>query len=364
MVEPESPVQSGAVRLGAVGDLLLTGVPDSQPRAFGPEIARLLDGCDVVLGNLECTLPGTGETVSTEPRVVADPDAVQQMLAGRFDVVTVANNHAFDCLASGFHATRALLDRLGIAWFGAGDTLAEAARPALVEMRGVRLAFVAAVDGRSGPARFATGEGWGVAPLDVPRLADAIARLREQADHVVVSVHWGEERFRIPSPHQVEQARALAQAGASLILGHHPHVIQGVEVHSGVPIVYSLGNSIACDVPFSDGDVMTWDRTERTGCLLIVELGPHGVSVAAQRPTFDDGRVVEVDPSGFGRRCIARTNRAVARGITLGRYRREAFRVKVMKPVLGHLRWSRLRQLRWRHVRRALAAVVRSLNAE
>ena len=359
---------SGPIRLGAVGDILLTDAAslagDRPPRDIGDELRRRLEACDVVFGNLECTLPGGGETVPTEPRVVASAASVERLLADRFHVVTLANNHTFDCLDDGFHATRDMLNRLGVAWFGAGDDLAEASAPAVLERGGVRLAFIAAVGHRSGPARFAAENDWGVAPLDVPRLAETIARLRDEADHVIVSVHWGEERFRIPSPKQVEQAHALADAGASLILGHHPHVIQGLEVYGGVPIIYSLGNFVADDVPFSDGDVMTWTRTERTGCLLTVDLGPDGATNVTQTPTFDSGATVEKDASGFGDRRNAGVNRALSRGVTLGRYRREYFLVKTVGPALARLRWSRLKRLRLRNLRNALAGLLRAGKAE
>jgi poly-gamma-glutamate synthesis protein (capsule biosynthesis protein) len=298
MADNAAAAQSGTVRLGAVGDLLLTDAAspaaDRPPRDIGDELRRRLEACDVVFGNLECTLPGGGETVPTEPRVVASAAPVERLLAARFHVVTLANNHAFDCLAEGFRATRGLLDRLGVAWFGAGEDLAEAAAPTVLEVGHVRLAFVAAVDHRSGPSRFATEDAWGVAPLDVPRLVETVARLRNEADHVIVSVHWGEERFLIPSPMQIRQAHALADAGASLILGHHPHVVQGLEVYGGVPIVYSLGNFAADDVPFSDGDVMTWNRTERTGCLLTADLGPDGAANVTQTDVMAANGVIHV----------------------------------------------------------------------
>ncbi|MFO8012495.1 MAG: CapA family protein [Phycisphaerae bacterium] len=350
-----------------MGDILLADATvsgEGASRELGDALRRHLEACDVLVGNLECTLPGSGETVPTEPRVVATPESIEAVLAWGFDAVTLANNHTFDCLDDGFHATRDLLNRLGVAWFGAGDDLAEASAPAVLEVGGVRVAFVAAVDHRSGPARFAAEDDWGVAPLDVPRLAKTIGRLRGEANHVVLSVHWGEERFLIPSPMQIEQAHALADAGATLILGHHPHVVQGLEVHGGVPIIYSLGNFVADDVPFSDGDVMTWNRTERTGCLLTVDLGPDGATNVTQTPTFDSGRTVDVDESGFGERRFARANRALARGVTLGRYRREYFLVKTLKPALDHLRWSRLKRLRLRNFRNALAGLFRGRKAE
>lgn len=354
------------LRLAAVGDFLLT---DGQGgAALGPErldgVRPFLDACDLVLGNLECTLPGDEGAVPTEPRVIATPESIRAALGRTFHVVTLANNHAFDCFASGFRRVKAVLDDLGVAHFGAGETLAEAEAPAVLDVRGTRVAFLGAVDERSGPTPFATADGAGVAPFDVARLAERIAAARADADHVVVSVHWGEERFLIPSPAQVDAARRLVEAGASLVVGHHPHVVQGLETCDGRPIAYSLGNFIANEVPFTGGDRVTWTRTGRTGAILTADLSAGGVAGAALVPTYDSGSRIEIERSGFGDRRIARASRALARGVTLGRYRREYFLVKTVRPALDYLRWSRLRRLRLRHIRKALAGLFHAGKAE
>ena len=356
------------VRLAAVGDLLLVAEGegpsrrDAESRLDG--IRSLLDGADVLFGNLECALAAGTEMAPTEPRVVATADQVRGTLEAGFNVVTLANNHAFDYREAGFREVCGLLDRLGVARFGAGDNLAQAAAPARLEVKGIRLAFVGAVDRRSGPSQFATEGQAGVAPLDISRLLDQIRRLRREVDHVIVSLHWGEERLRIPSPVQVEQAHALVAAGASLILGHHAHVVQGLEVYRGVPIIYSLGNFIASEVLFSSGDRVTWNRTGRTGCLLTVELARDGVVAVTQTPTYDDGRRVEPDGTGFGDRRIALVNRALARGVTLRRYRWEFFRVKTLRPALEHLRWSNIKRLSPRKVWKFLAGLGHAHKAE
>src|SRR5690606_18502259 len=137
-------------------------------------------------------------------------------------------------------------------------------------------------------------------------------------------------RFLLPSPQQLRQARMLVESGASLILGHHPHVLQGLETYCGVPIIYSLGNFLADDVYFSDGDAIRWNRLERTGCILLLELTSSGVQVVRQIPTFDDGHLVRVDGSGFGERRIRRSQKAIARGVSARRYRLEYLWVKTI----------------------------------
>ena len=357
------------VRLAAVGDVLLATDPsglgptcDAEARLDG--VRGLLEGCDIVVGNLECALPGSGETVPTEPRVVATPHLVRRVVEGTFNVVSLANNHTFDCLEGGYHQVRDLLKEIQVSCFGAGDDLEGAAAPAVLNVKGIRVALLGAVDERSGARQFAGPHQCGVAPFDMGRMADDIRRLCRQVDHVVVSLHWGEERFLFPSPMQIEQARALAEAGASLVLGHHPHVIQGMEVHQGVPIIYSLGSFLASDVPFANGDVLTWNRAERTGCVLTADLARAGAVNVRQVPIHDRGDRIEVDGSGFGAKRIARANKALSRGVTPARYRREYFRVKTIKPILDHLRWSELKRLRLRSLRNALGGILRARKAE
>jgi poly-gamma-glutamate capsule biosynthesis protein CapA/YwtB (metallophosphatase superfamily) len=361
--------QKTTIRFAAVGDLLLCkgrdGVPCHREREWiSREVRSILAECDVLFGNLEFTLPGDGRHVPTEPRVVGSQESVRSLAAAGFNVLSLANNHAFDCLAGGFQQVRSAVDELGIRHCGAGMNLDEAAAPAIVEVNGLRLAFLAAVDRRSGPYQFAAADRWGVAPFDNDRLAGQIQSLRRQVHHVLVSIHWGEERFLIPSPAQIEQAHAIIDAGASIVLGHHPHVLQGLEFYRGAPIIYSLGNFVADEVCFSDGDAIRWNRTERTGCILFAELSESAVANVRQTPTFDTGRLVELDLGGFGSRRIEKTHRAIARGVSPARYRREHVWVKTIVPILKHLRWSELKKTRPRHLRKMTQMLLQACRAK
>ncbi len=346
-----------SLELLAVGDLMLT----CPPGAAAPvddrlrDVADLLAGADITLGNLECTLPGNGEAVHTEPRVITTPDRIGPLASLGFDVVSLANNHLFDALQSGFDELRALLDHIGVGWFGAGHNVDQARRPAIVERNGIRVAFIGAADERSGTPFFASDHGGGIAPWDVPALAEQIGRLRDEVDHVVVCPHWGEERLRIPSPQQIADARALMDAGASLVIGHHPHVVQGIERYRDGLIAYSLGNCIAGYAGFSDGDAIEWNRTERTGLMLRIRLSSDALLDVESIPIFDDGLAVRVETTGAGEKHLRRVNRRLARGVTPGRYRREHLRVKTLIPILQHLRWGELKRLRWRNIRNACA---------
>jgi len=352
-------IQEGraGARLIAVGDLLLPAGPHGLAASRDMSLAfagvrEALAAGDIVFGNLECTLPGDGSMVPTEPRVISTPEMVRAIQPAGFHVVSLANNHAFDCLQPGFHSLRSLLDEMGIAHFGAGDDLRQAAAPAILEAHGIRVAFLGVADERSGAGPFASADHWGVAPLDLDRLTGQIRELRGNVHHVVVSPHWGEERFLIPSPEQVELARSLVDAGASMVLGHHPHVLQGLELHQGRTIIYSLGNFVACEVPYANGDAVRWNRTERTGCLLTAELIGDAIRDVRQHPTHDDGTRIRLDESPLGRRRIATVNRAIRYGITPARYRREHLSVKTICPIMQHLRWPDSRPPRFQDVLR------------
>lgn len=362
----ETSPATGTLRVAAVGDLLLTAgpldAPSPQQRLAG--LRSLLGGADVAFANLEGTLAGDGKTVETEPRVVCPDGTPEAIAVAGVNVVTLANNHAFDCLAAGFRRTREAVERAGLVHFGAGETLDEATAAAIIERNGLRLAFLAGVAGRSGPSALAAADRPGVAPLDMDRLTHQVRQLATQVNHVFVSLHWGDERFSVPAPAQIAQAHALVDAGASAVLGHHPHVLQGMETYRGAPIIYSLGNFIADDVHWTDGDVMRWNRTERTGCILWLHLDPWCVVSARQQLTFDDGLTVRALTAAGPQRRLRRLNRRVARGVRPWRYRREHLWVRTIRPTIAHLRWRRLRRLRWRNVRNAWRALRGTFTAD
>ena len=346
------------IRFAAVGDILLTAKPDGAVtgrglEALSDDVLELFASCDIVFANLECTLAGC-KTVPTEPRVVSTEKQIQSLRNTGINVVTLGNNHTFDCLDEGFHRLSGVLADLEIPWCGAGLNIAEAFQPEIMETRGVVLAFLGVVDKSSSPFRFAGKSTSGVAPLDTGRVCNIIKDLCRKVDHVIVSPHWGEERFRIPSPEQIKQARAFVDAGASMVLGHHPHVIQGMEFYNRVPIAYSLGNFIANNVYWTSGDYLTWSRFERTGCVLVAEFDTNGVHDVQQIPVFDDGKTVCIERSGWGDRCLSKVNSFLAQGVTPKRYRQEKFRINTIKPILSHLRWSELRHIRPKHLRKAM----------
>jgi poly-gamma-glutamate synthesis protein (capsule biosynthesis protein) len=224
-------------------------VPLSLPEDGGAyeypfrSIAGELRASDIVFGNLECPLSARGRRSGNDTCYSADPAFAEAMAAAGFRVLSFANNHCFDYGETAFLDTLDALGRNGITAVGAGTSLAEARTPALIRVNGVTVAFLAySLVGP--PSIWATSDECGAAPMNPMIVGQDIRRVRRQADFVVLSVHWGIESRAVPYPRTVDLAHDCIDAGADVILGHHPHVPGSVEVYRGRPIFYSLGNFI------------------------------------------------------------------------------------------------------------------------
>lgn len=171
----------------------------------------------------------------------SDPDSVQVLTSGGVDIVTLANNHAMDYKTEGLVDTLETLDQAGIRRVGAGRDLKEARRPEIIEVKGQRIAYL----GYYGGDFSAAGESSaGVNAARNERIAEDIKAIRQQVDWIVVNYHWGKELARYPTAGQIELAHFTIDQGADLVVGHHPHVLQGAEIYKGRAIAYSLGNFI------------------------------------------------------------------------------------------------------------------------
>jgi poly-gamma-glutamate synthesis protein (capsule biosynthesis protein) len=344
------------IRIAAVGDLLLTCQPESTApqrglEALSAEILQLFASCDIVFANLECTLHSDNK-VTSEPRVFSSEAQIRSLKNSGISIVTLGNNHSFDGKDEGFQQLVTLLKELDIPYCGAGKNLKEAQAPTILEVNGKTLAFIAVVDKTSGMTRFAGQETSGVAQLHTGEVCSSIQKLREQVDYVIVSPHWGEERFRHPSPTQIQQAQAFIDAGATLVLGHHPHVLQGMEQDRKAAVFYSLGNFLANEVYWENGDSLTWNRVERTGCIALCEITPEGITQVKQIPIYDDSTSVKIEKSGWGDRCLRRANRLLRKGPSNSSYRFEAFRVRTLLPLVSNLNWKKLQRIRPGHLRK------------
>jgi poly-gamma-glutamate synthesis protein (capsule biosynthesis protein) len=226
-----------------VGQMLLR---DPSLDLFG-DVRELLASGDVRFGNLECQLSDQkGETGKPDRKLVftGPPSGADALRRAGFDIVSLANNHMWDYGKGAFFETLANLERVGVGYVGAGRTRAQAYAATVIERDGFRLAFVAATDvWNQGPIDDYEARDF-VAKADPELVAAEVRRLRADPsiDAIAVSYHGGSEYMEEPEQRARRFARAVVDAGADVLLGHHPHSVQGIGFYRGKPLLYSLGN--------------------------------------------------------------------------------------------------------------------------
>jgi poly-gamma-glutamate synthesis protein (capsule biosynthesis protein) len=235
--------------VAAVGDLMLGNRTEPFLKEFGPaypfnDVMPFFNKADVVVGNLESPISLRGTAVENKKFTLrAGPVAAQALKSAGFRVVTLANNHTMDFGPLALQDTLAALDENGILYTGAGMDLVDARAPALLRIKGRTLAFLAY--SLTFPLEFfASARRPGTAPGYADFVKADIEAIRPQADLVIVSFHWGAELMIAAKDYQVELGRQAIDWGADLVLGHHPHVLQELEVYKGRLIAYSLGNFV------------------------------------------------------------------------------------------------------------------------
>jgi poly-gamma-glutamate synthesis protein (capsule biosynthesis protein) len=253
-VEPAPPPDPRAetLDLAFAGDVMFgryvsDGFREIPAERIDPfkRVARLLDS-DFTMVNLET--PVVRDIPDRSPhkgkyRFVTNKERVASLLDGNVDAVTLANNHAYDMRMVGVVETPEILDEIGLTYVGAHRYEPPILRAESVEVKGWKIAYVAATTERNAHQRkkdpelpFAEREALEAALLPV------IEEARPRHDLVIVVLHWGDEYKEAPDDWQVSAARAFVDAGADAVIAHHPHVLQGIERYGKGLIAYSLGN--------------------------------------------------------------------------------------------------------------------------
>lgn len=247
--KPLRPLLVRPVVLAAAGDVNLGDRIGDAIAAHGPGYpwtgaAPLLRAADVALVNLECAISNRGAPVpGKEYTFRGSPGALAGAARAGVDVVSVANNHSLDYGTDAFLDTLAHARRAGIVPVGGGADLAAARKPAILVRGGLRIAVLGYSDVR--PLGFDAAAGKpGAARADATWIAEDVARTRRRADAVVVYFHWGTELAPTPDARQRGFADAALRAGASVVLGAHPHVLQPVERRRRKVVAWSLGNFV------------------------------------------------------------------------------------------------------------------------
>ncbi|HXY62285.1 MAG TPA: CapA family protein, partial [Nitrospirota bacterium] len=242
------PVQEEIV-IAAVGDLMLGGRADPFLKKYGPDypftdVKPTLSLADIAIGNLESPISNRGKSVENKKFTLrADPIAALALKEAGFRVVSLANNHSMDFGPLALQDTLSTLDEHSILYTGAGMDLEDARTPAIVKIKGKTLAFLSY--SLTFPLEFyASARQPGTAPGYADFVREDIKKVRTSADLVIVSFHWGAELLTSAKDYQIELGHQAIDWGADVVLGHHPHVLQELEIYKGRLIAYSLGNFV------------------------------------------------------------------------------------------------------------------------
>ena len=253
-VQEEIPEEETAKELTMVfsGDILLSSYVLNNYENSGidgvvsEELLREMQNADLTMVNEEFPFSARGTQAQDKQFTFrVDPSYVKILQEMGIDVVTLANNHALDYGTEALTDTFQTLDGAGIAYVGAGDSKERAAEAYITELGGKTFGFLAA-------SRVIPEVSWNIdnqqpgmlCTYDSTALCEAIKKAKENCDYVAVYVHWGIERENMPQDYQRQLGKAYIDAGADIMIGSHPHVLQGIEYYNGKPIVYSLGNYI------------------------------------------------------------------------------------------------------------------------
>ncbi|MBI4121586.1 MAG: CapA family protein [Candidatus Ryanbacteria bacterium] len=252
------PIETPDVRMLFVGDIMLNRGIETKIKSIGggdfsfpfEYVKSVLAEPDITFGNLEGPISDKGTKHGSIYSFRMEPDSVKALFDMGFDVVSLANNHMGDFGREAMEDTFRRLRRAGIAYAGAGWNGAEAASPAILERGGLKIGFLAFSD--VGSAWLKAGESLsGLALASKEDVQEAVRRALLKTDILIVSFHFGEEYETTSRARQRELAHAAIDAGAKIVVGHHPHVAQEVEEYNGGLIAYSLGNFIF-DQAFSE----------------------------------------------------------------------------------------------------------------
>lgn len=239
----------GDVMLGRLVNEILKGKPPAYP--WGDTLSLLRDA-DMRICNLECVLTDRGMPWSATPKVFhfrSDAKNIQTLRVAHIDAVSLANNHTLDFDYEGLFHMLNTLKEAGIHYAGAGTTLREASAPAIWNVAGKTIGFIAFTDNE--PPWEATGEQAGVWYVPIALhdkraeyLFEKVRRTKEAVDMLIVSAHWGPNWGYKPPVEHIPFAHALIDEGADVIFGHSGHIVRGIEIYKEKPIMYCTGDFI------------------------------------------------------------------------------------------------------------------------
>lgn len=255
------------VTLLAVGDVMMSRHVWTKIKANGGDprypflmTADVTSAADITFGNIETAVSDMAAPPAEGMSFITPTKGIAGLKYAGFDVMSLANNHSLNFGREALIDSVKQLGEQGITTAGAGENIEAAHTPAILEVKGNKVAFFAYQNVGPEESWAATTSKAGLAWMNIPQLQQDIKSVRDEVDYVIISMHAGTEYVFDPIASQKEFAHAAVDAGADLVIGHHPHVIEDKEIYNGKQIIYSLGNFVF-DQMWSEetrlGEVMT-----------------------------------------------------------------------------------------------------------
>ncbi|MBW6441203.1 CapA family protein, partial [Patescibacteria group bacterium] len=235
------------IKMMAVGDIMLSRTVESKMIAKKDwkypflKTAEMTKEADIVFGNLETSIIAGRRIQDNEMVFRTDPKAVAGLNYAGFNILSIANNHILNFGKAGLESTVKILDENNISHVGAGVGKEEIYKSVEKDVRGTKFVFLAFTY-NSDQRKMTSGDFYGVANMEMDKMKELVAQASIDADIVIVSMHAGIEYQTFASNFQKNFAKNAIDAGADLVIGHHPHVVQNVEKYNDGYIIYSLGN--------------------------------------------------------------------------------------------------------------------------
>ena len=299
---PDVPAEPPPVRIVSGGDVMTDRVVKSYISAHGAGavlrgIAPQLEKGDAAWVNLESPLSTLGSPTPGKDYTFEGPPSMAKALAAAgINVVTLGNNHTVDYGQAALVDTIKRLEKAGVQVVGAGRNDTDAWTPAIVKTSGgATIGFLAWSDVLWPGYRATSTPGVAEGRTDIQRMKRSIRALAKEVDYVVVGYHWGLEYENYPLGAQTSEAHAAIDAGADLVIGHHPHVLQGFETYRGRLIAYSLGDLVFDHYSIATGQTVLVDAV----------LTPRGVKATLVPVYVSSSGIPAVQHGAAGKTILA-----------------------------------------------------------
>ncbi len=303
-VRPVTIEEDRDVTISLVGDILMDASVKGQVNANGYDypweyVAKYFQEDDITIGNLETSITRKGtKWPNKQYNFRSDPENLQAMKKAGIDVVSLANNHSLDYGYEGLLDTLNYIDKSGIYRVGAGKDYKDAIKETIIEKNGYKVGIlgfsrvVPTVDWYATNTRPGLIGGY---DSQLKAALDKVEEVKKQVDILILSIHWGTERQSTPREIDVLAAKKLIDAGADVIMGHHPHVLQGIEIYEGKPIFYSLGNFVFGVRPGPTSNTMIGQVNFVNGKISSLKIIPHKIVGGRPTPYNEEERATKIE---------------------------------------------------------------------